>query len=68
MFQFKGTIIMPNMKTQSWYIQRVGTLWDPVLFTIVLTLKFMHKYMNFSVNTIVNNMESHSVFTHVAEF
>ena len=29
MFQFKGTIIRPNMKTQSWYIQRVHTLWDP---------------------------------------
>ena len=45
MFQFKGTIIRPNMKTQSWYIQRVHTLWDRTLFTIVLTLKFMYKLL-----------------------
>jgi len=42
MFRFKGTIIRPNMKTQSWYIQRVHTLWGPILFTIVLTLKFVY--------------------------
>ena len=36
MFRIKGTIIRPNVKTQSWYIQRVHTLWDPILFTIVL--------------------------------
>jgi len=29
------------MKTQSWYIQTVHTLWDPILFTIVLTLKLI---------------------------
>jgi hypothetical protein len=33
MFQFKGAINRPNMKTQSRYIQRVHTLWDPILFT-----------------------------------
>jgi len=38
MFRFKETIIKPNMKTQSWYIQRVHTLWNSILFTIVLTL------------------------------
>jgi len=32
-FRFKGTIIRPNMKTQYWYIQRVHTLWDAILFT-----------------------------------
>ena len=45
MFRFKGNIIMPNMKTQSWYIQRMRTLWDPMLCTIVLTLKFMYLYI-----------------------
>jgi hypothetical protein len=45
MFQFKGTVIRPNMKTQSWYIQSVRTLWDRTLFTIVLTLKFMYKLL-----------------------
>ena len=43
MFRFKGTIIRPNMKTQSWYIERVHTLWDSILFAMVLTLKFMYK-------------------------
>jgi len=33
------------MKTESWYIQRIYTLWDPILFTIVLTLKFMYKLL-----------------------
>jgi len=41
MFRFEGTVVRQNMKTQSWYIQRVHTLWDPILFTIVLTLQFM---------------------------
>jgi len=36
---------MPDLKTQSWYIQRVRTLWDSMLFTIVLTLKFMYFYI-----------------------
>ena len=45
MFRFKGTIKKPNMKTQSWFIQRVHTLWDPILFTIVLTLKFKYKLL-----------------------
>ena len=45
MFRFKGTIIRPNMKTQYWYIQRAHTMWDPILFTIVLTLKFMYKLL-----------------------
>jgi len=39
MFLFKGAIIMPNMKTQSWYIQRVHTQWDPVLFTDCVDIK-----------------------------
>jgi hypothetical protein len=43
MFRFKGTIIKPNMRTQSWYMQREHTLWDLILFTIVLTLNFMYK-------------------------
>ena len=42
MFQFKGTIIRSNMKTQYWYIQTVHTLWDPYCLQTVLTLK--HKY------------------------
>ena len=43
MFRFKGTSIRPNTKTQSWYIQTVHTLWDAILFTVVLTLQFMYK-------------------------
>ena len=42
MFRFKGTINRRNIKTQSWYIQRVHTLWDPILLTVVLTLKFVY--------------------------
>jgi len=45
MFQLKGTIIRPDIKTQYWYIQRVHTLWDHILFTIVLTLNFMYKLL-----------------------
>jgi len=45
MFQFKGTIIRSNTKTKSWHIQRVHTLWDPILFTIVLILKYMYKLL-----------------------
>jgi len=44
MFQFKVTIIRPNMKTESWYIQRVQTLWDPILFTDCIDIK-VHVYM-----------------------
>ena len=32
-------------KTQSRYIQTVHTLWVPMLFTIVLTLKFLYKLL-----------------------
>ena len=44
MFRFKRTIIRPNTK-QSRYIQTVHTLWDPILFTVVLTLQFMYKLL-----------------------
>ena len=45
MFLFKGTFIRPNMNTQSCCIQRVYTIWDPILFTIVLTLQFMYQLL-----------------------
>jgi hypothetical protein len=45
MFRLKGTIIRPDIKTQYWYIQRVHILWDHILFTLVLTLKFMYKLL-----------------------
>jgi len=54
MFQFKGTIIRPNMKTHSWHIRRAHTLWDPILFTIELTLKFMYKLFIVLVPSIHN--------------
>ena len=45
MFRLKGTNITPNMKSHSSYIQGVHTLWDPILFTLVLTLKFTYKLL-----------------------
>ena len=45
MFRFKGTIIRPKMRTQSWYSRALHTLWDPILFTIVLTLKYLYKLL-----------------------
>jgi len=30
-----------TMCTQSWYVQRVHTLWDPTLFIVELTLHFV---------------------------
>jgi len=39
MFRFKGTIIRPNNETQSWYIHRVHTLWDRILFTDCIDIK-----------------------------
>ena len=45
MFRLKGTIIRPNMTTQYWYIQTVHTLWDPILFTTILTLMFTYKLL-----------------------
>jgi len=46
MFRFKGTIIRPNMKTQRCYIQRVHTLWDPILFTDCIDIK-VHVHIHF---------------------
>jgi len=46
MFRFKGTIIRPNMKTQQWYIQRVQTLFDPILFTDCIDVK-VYVYIHF---------------------
>jgi len=45
MFRFKRTIIRPKMKTQSWNSRRLHTLWDPILFTIVLTLEFLYIFL-----------------------
>jgi len=39
MFWVIGTIIRQNTKTQYWYIQRVCTLWDPILVTIYIDIK-----------------------------
>jgi len=45
MFRLKGTIIRPEMKTQSWCSRRLHTLWDLMLFIIMLTLKFLYKLL-----------------------
>ena len=45
MFQFKGTIIRPNMETQFCYIQRVHIAWDILyLFTIVNNIPYCLQY------------------------
>jgi len=46
MFYFIGTIIRPNTKTQYWYIQRVRTLWDPILFTIYIDINPLNAKLN----------------------
>jgi len=43
MFRYKGTIIRPNIKSQCWYIQRMHTVWNPVLLTDCIDIK-VHVY------------------------
>ena len=50
MFQFKGTIIRPNMKTILVHSETSHTLCDPTLFTDCID-------MNFKVNTICKQYE-----------
>ena len=52
MFQFKGTIIRPNMKTQSLvHSDSAHTMGSHIVYNL-LTLKFMYLCINFNAKTI----------------
>jgi hypothetical protein len=54
------------MKTQSWYIQRVHTLWDYIWFTIVLTLKLMYLYVYCTdIKVRVHSERAHTMGSHI---
>jgi len=52
MFRVQLNHHQDKYKIQNWYSQRVHTLWNPILFTVVLTFKFMYININFDVNKI----------------